>query len=117
MITAYFLADNTFLFWTNNHYLPVVLVFNLIWLLAANITGLYEHVLTRDSIKTYRSVIKTYLLFLSFYKFYHHYHHWVQALFYYPRISFLFAGTIWFLVEYMETDLFVHPQKRKSVAY
>jgi putative colanic acid biosynthesis UDP-glucose lipid carrier transferase len=69
MIIAYFLADNTFLFWTNNHYLPVVLVFNLIWLLAANISGLYEHVLTKDSIKTYRGVIKTYLLFLSFTSF------------------------------------------------
>jgi putative colanic acid biosynthesis UDP-glucose lipid carrier transferase len=69
MIIAYFFVDNTFLFWTNNHYLPVVLVFNLIWLLAANITGLYEHVLTKDSIKTYRGVIKTYLLFLSFTSF------------------------------------------------
>jgi putative colanic acid biosynthesis UDP-glucose lipid carrier transferase len=69
MIVAYFIVDNTFLFWTNNHYLPVVLVFNLIWLLAANITGLYEHVLAKDSIKTYRGVIKTYLLFLSFASF------------------------------------------------
>jgi putative colanic acid biosynthesis UDP-glucose lipid carrier transferase len=69
MIIAYFVADNTFLFWTKNHYLPVVLVFNLIWLLAANITGLYEQVLTKDSIKTYRGVIKTYLLFLSFTSF------------------------------------------------
>jgi putative colanic acid biosynthesis UDP-glucose lipid carrier transferase len=69
MIIAYLLADNTFLFWTNNHYLPVVLVFNLIWLLAANISGLYEHVITKDSIKTYRGVIKTYLLFLSFTSF------------------------------------------------
>jgi len=65
MILAYIFADNTFLFWTSNHYLPIVLVFNLIWLLAANITGLYEHVLSKDSIKTYRSVIKTYLLFIS----------------------------------------------------
>jgi putative colanic acid biosynthesis UDP-glucose lipid carrier transferase len=65
MITAYLFADNTFLSWTNNNYLPVVLVFNLIWLLSANISGLYEHVITKDSIKTYRSVIKTYLLFLS----------------------------------------------------
>jgi putative colanic acid biosynthesis UDP-glucose lipid carrier transferase len=69
MIIAYFLADNTFFFWTNNHYLPIVLTFNLIWLLAANITGLYEHVLTKDSIKTYRGVIKTFLLFLSFISF------------------------------------------------
>jgi len=65
MIIAYLFADNTFLFWTSNHYLPIVLVFNLIWLLAANITGLYEQVLSKDSIKTYRSVIKTYFLFIS----------------------------------------------------
>jgi putative colanic acid biosynthesis UDP-glucose lipid carrier transferase len=65
MIIAYFIADNSFLFWTSNHYLPVVLVFNLIWLLSANVVGLYEHVITRDSIKTYRAVIKTYLLFTS----------------------------------------------------
>lgn len=69
MIIAYFIADNTFLFWANNHYLPVVLVFNLIWLLAANITGLYEHVLIKDSIRTYQGVIKTYLLFISFISF------------------------------------------------
>src|ERR1700754_1791567 len=65
MVLAYLFADNTFLFWTSNHYLPIVLVFNLIWLLAANITGLYERVLSKDSIKTYQSVIKTYLLFIS----------------------------------------------------
>ncbi|MCC8423969.1 undecaprenyl-phosphate glucose phosphotransferase [Mucilaginibacter sp. UR6-11] len=69
MILAYFFADNTLLFWTNNHYLPVVLIFNLVWLLSANITGLYEHVLIKDSIKTYRGVIKTYLLFLSLISF------------------------------------------------
>jgi putative colanic acid biosynthesis UDP-glucose lipid carrier transferase len=69
MIIAYFFVDDTFLFWSNNHYLPVVLVFNLIWLLAANITGLYEQVLTKDSIKTYRGVIKTYFLFLSLISF------------------------------------------------
>jgi len=69
MVIAYFIVDNSFLFWADNHYLPVVLVFNLIWLLAANITGLYENVLTKDSIKTYRGVIQTYLLFISFISF------------------------------------------------
>src|ERR1700761_6076503 len=69
MIIAYFIVDNSFLFWADNHYLPFVLVFNLIWLLAANITGLYENVLTKDSIKTYRGVIQTYLLFISFISF------------------------------------------------
>jgi len=69
MIIAYFIVNKSFLFWSASHYLPVVLVFNLIWLLAANITGLYEHVLTKDSIKTYRGVIQTYLLFISFISF------------------------------------------------
>jgi putative colanic acid biosynthesis UDP-glucose lipid carrier transferase len=41
-------------------------VFNLIWLLSANVTRLNEHVLNKDSIKTYRGVFKTYLLFVSF---------------------------------------------------
>jgi len=69
MVISYFIVDNSLWFWVNNHYLPVVLVFNLIWLLAANITGLYEHVLTKDSIKTYRGLIQTYLLFISFISF------------------------------------------------
>ncbi|WP_295720401.1 undecaprenyl-phosphate glucose phosphotransferase [Mucilaginibacter sp.] len=67
MVISYFIEDRSYVFWINNRkYLPIVLVFNLIWLLSANITGLYEHVLNKDSIKTYRGVIKTYLLFVSF---------------------------------------------------
>jgi putative colanic acid biosynthesis UDP-glucose lipid carrier transferase len=69
MVIAYFVIHNTFLFWASNHYLPIILVFNLIWLLASNITGLYEHVLIKDSINTYRGVIQTYLLFISFISF------------------------------------------------
>ncbi|WP_255547580.1 undecaprenyl-phosphate glucose phosphotransferase [Mucilaginibacter sp. dw_454] len=69
MIISYLVIDNTFSSWTNNHYLPVVLLFNLIWLLAANTTGLYEHVITKDSIRTFKGVIQTYLLFLSFTSF------------------------------------------------
>jgi putative colanic acid biosynthesis UDP-glucose lipid carrier transferase len=66
MISVYFFEDRTTLYWANNRrYLPIVLVFNLIWLLSANISGLYEQVLNKDSIKTYRVVIKTYLLFVS----------------------------------------------------
>ncbi len=66
MIAAYVILDNSFIVWINNkQYLPVVLVFNLIWLLAANITGLYEHVLNKDSVKTFGSVFQTYLLFVS----------------------------------------------------
>jgi putative colanic acid biosynthesis UDP-glucose lipid carrier transferase len=53
--------------WINNKkYFPIVLVFNLIWLLSANITGLYEQVLNKDAIKTYNGVIKTYSIFVSF---------------------------------------------------
>src|ERR1700761_5502892 len=66
MISVYFLEDRTSVYLTlNRRYLPIVLVFNLIWLLSANISGLYEHVLNKDSIKTYRAVIRTYLLFVS----------------------------------------------------
>jgi Undecaprenyl-phosphate glucose phosphotransferase len=67
MISTYFIEDKSTLNWaTNRRYLPIVLAFNLIWLLSANISGLYEQVLNKDSIKTYRVVIKTYLLFVSF---------------------------------------------------
>jgi putative colanic acid biosynthesis UDP-glucose lipid carrier transferase len=66
MISVYFIEDRTTIFWASNkRYLPIVLVFNLIWLLSANISGLYEQVLNKDSIKTYRVVIKTYILFVS----------------------------------------------------
>jgi len=67
MVATYFIEDRSNVFWANNRrYLPIVLVFNLIWLLSANISGLYEQVLNKDSIKTYRGVIKTYFLFVSF---------------------------------------------------
>ena len=66
MVLSYFIVDKSNFFWiTNKHYLPIVLVFNLIWLLSANITGLYEQVLNKDAIKTYRGVIKTYSVFVS----------------------------------------------------
>src|SRR5580698_4348503 len=66
MVVTYFIEDKSTIFWANNRkYLPIVLVFNLIWLLSANISGLYEQVLNKDSIKTYRGVVRTYLLFVS----------------------------------------------------
>lgn len=66
MIATYLLIDKSTILWSNNRrYLPIVLVFNLIWLLSANISGLYQQVLNKDSIKTYRAVIRTYLLFVS----------------------------------------------------
>ncbi|GAA4313532.1 undecaprenyl-phosphate glucose phosphotransferase [Mucilaginibacter gynuensis] len=67
MVISYFIEDKSYISWiSNKNYLPIVLVFNLIWLLSANVTGLYEQVLNKDSIKTYRGLIKTYLLFVSF---------------------------------------------------
>jgi putative colanic acid biosynthesis UDP-glucose lipid carrier transferase len=48
----------------NKNYLPVVLVFNLLWLLSSNITGLYNTVSDID-IKVYYKAIKTYLLYLG----------------------------------------------------
>ena len=66
MVSIYLLENSSaFYFSSNRRYLPIVLVFNLIWLLSANISGLYEQVLNKDSIKTYRVVIKTYLIFVS----------------------------------------------------
>lgn len=66
MIIAYYLEGKEQISWINNEfYLPFVLVFNLTWLLSANITGLYQQVLNKDSIKTYQNVFKTYLLFIS----------------------------------------------------
>jgi len=65
MVIAYLIVDKSYIFWASNkNYLPIVLVFNLIWLLSANITGLYERVLNKDSISTYQGVFKTYLLFV-----------------------------------------------------
>ena len=67
LIVIYFILDKSNLLFVNNRrYLPVVLVFNLVWLLSANISGLYEQVLNIDSLKTYRLVIRTYFMFLSF---------------------------------------------------
>ncbi|HWZ04009.1 MAG TPA: hypothetical protein VNX40_10410, partial [Mucilaginibacter sp.] len=66
MISVYLIEDRTNIYFgSNRRYLPIVLVFNLIWLLAANMSGLYEQVLNKDSIKTYRVVIKTYIIFVS----------------------------------------------------
>ncbi|MBS7562860.1 undecaprenyl-phosphate glucose phosphotransferase [Mucilaginibacter sp. Bleaf8] len=66
MIIAYLIVDHSYIAWiSNKNYLPIVLVFNLIWLLSANITRIYEHVLNKDSVKTYRGLFNTYMLFVS----------------------------------------------------
>src|SRR5476649_500394 len=68
MIIAWYLVNKSYLFQID-HYLSTILLFNLIWLLATNITGLYKHVLIKDSIITYRGLIQTYLLFISMISF------------------------------------------------
>lgn len=69
MIIAYYIINNNYPFDAHNHYLPVALLFNLVWLLATNITGLYKHVLIKDSIITFRGLIQTYFFFISFISF------------------------------------------------
>ncbi len=67
MIVTYLEIDKSGISWFNNRqYLPIVLSVNLIWLLSTNITGLYEYVLNSNSVKTFQSVYKTYLLFICF---------------------------------------------------
>lgn len=66
LIVAYFLESSIHAFWIGGKsFTPIILVFNLIWLLSANITNLYSDVLNKDAIRTFRNVIKTYLLFIS----------------------------------------------------
>src|SRR3978361_1264067 len=65
LIVIYNVLDNSLIPWMNNkNYLPVVLVFNLLWLLSSNITSLYNSVSDID-LKVYNNSIKTYLLYLS----------------------------------------------------
>src|SRR6201999_952824 len=65
LIIVYNLLNNSLISWMNNkNYLPVVLVFNLLWLLSSNITSLYNTVSDID-VKVYYSAIKTYLLYLG----------------------------------------------------
>ena len=67
LIATYYIENSTsILAGSNKKYLPIVLVFNLIWMLSANIAKLYFDVLNKDSIITFRNVINTYFLFISF---------------------------------------------------
>lgn len=64
LIIVYNITDNSLIPWINNkNYLPVVLIFNLLWLLSSNITKLYNAVIDTD-LKDYRTAIKTYFLYL-----------------------------------------------------
>ncbi len=65
LILVYNYFNHTLISWVNNKsYLPIVLVFNLLWLLSSNITSLYNNVSDID-LKVYRNVAKTYLLYLA----------------------------------------------------
>ena len=65
LVIAYLIENKIHFLWANNRsYPPIILVFNLIWLLSANITRLYSNVLNKDSIRTFRNVIRTYFLFI-----------------------------------------------------
>lgn len=70
MFFAYLLIDSPTTWHAANKYLLIILLFNLIWLLSTNITGLYERVLNKDSILTYRDFLKAYLLFISLLSFF-----------------------------------------------
>jgi putative colanic acid biosynthesis UDP-glucose lipid carrier transferase len=65
MFVAYLVIDRNTAANAGNKYLPIILVFNLIWFLSGNITKFYERVLNRDSISTVKSLVKAYLLFVS----------------------------------------------------
>lgn len=70
MFLAYLFIDSPATWKADNKYLLIILLFNLIWLLSTNITGLYESVLNKDSILTYRDFLKAYLLFISLISFF-----------------------------------------------
>lgn len=65
IFTSIVLDNSTSAWYSNKHYFQLALIFNFIWLLSANISGLYTYVLNRDSINTFRSIIKTYILHVS----------------------------------------------------
>lgn len=67
LIAIYFIENKSNIFsGSNRRYLPIVLVFNLVWLLSTNISGMYKQVLNKDSILTFRNVFRAYFLFVSF---------------------------------------------------
>lgn len=70
MFIAYLLINSPDTWHTNNKYLLIVLLFNLLWLLSTNLTGVYQRVLNKDSIITYRHFLQAYLLFISLLSFF-----------------------------------------------
>ena len=66
MVVPFYLGNSIHFIAVNNQkYIQIVLIFNLTWLLSANIIGLYENILAEDSISTFRNVLKTHLLFIG----------------------------------------------------
>jgi putative colanic acid biosynthesis UDP-glucose lipid carrier transferase len=65
MFVAYLVIDKNAAANAGNKYLPIILVFNLVWFLSGNVTRLYERVLNKDSIRTYKALVNAYLLFVS----------------------------------------------------
>jgi len=66
MLIAYAIEDDGRILWLKNQsYAQIVLVFNLTWLLSSNITGINQHVLYKDSVKTFKHAIKTYVLYVG----------------------------------------------------
>jgi putative colanic acid biosynthesis UDP-glucose lipid carrier transferase len=65
LVLVYNILDNSLVPWMSNKaFLPIVLVFNLLWLLSSNITSMYNSISDID-LKAYQSTVKTYLLYLS----------------------------------------------------
>ncbi|WP_345103617.1 undecaprenyl-phosphate glucose phosphotransferase [Mucilaginibacter panaciglaebae] len=70
MFISYLLIDSPATWHTDNKYLLIILLFNLLWLLSTNLTNVYERVLNKDSIITYRHFLKAYLLFIFLLSFF-----------------------------------------------
>jgi putative colanic acid biosynthesis UDP-glucose lipid carrier transferase len=66
MIIAYYMVDDILVLWVDDkNHLSIALVFNLTWLLSANITRFYDKVLNKDSVILIHKALNTYLLFVS----------------------------------------------------
>ncbi len=70
MFISYLLIDSPETWRADNKYLLIILLFNLLWLLSTNLTGVYESVLNKDSLITYRDFLKAYLLFIFLLSFF-----------------------------------------------
>src|ERR1700743_2823992 len=66
MFLAWYVVNHTYAFDSQSHYLAIAAAFNLLWFIASNVTGLYKHMLVKNSIITFRSLINPYLLFIGF---------------------------------------------------